>query len=260
MRYRWMMILAVLALGLYVGGALTSHAQDAVAEGPAVTGEAKDEAAAQGTSFLVVIKQSGPFGIILWLALLACSMAGMGLIIDSFLTIREKKIVPNILVKRVRDAMEQGDLTKALQYCDEEPGPLANVLSAGFSNVEEGFEAIQDSVGVAADLESERLLQRVTYLNLVGNLSPMLGLLGTVSGMISAFNTLGIGAGGAGSSLLALNISQALYTTAAGLAIAVPAIGFFYFFRNKATNIILHMESLTIDQIKVLRNVEIIAE
>ena len=111
-----------------------------------------------------------------------------------------------------------------------------------------------------ANLESEKLMQRVSYLNLVGNLSPMLGLLGTVQGMIYAFQNLGIGAGGSGSSLLALNISQALFTTAAGLAIAVPSVGFYYFFRNRATNIILGMEVLTLDLVKALRNVEIIVE
>ena len=258
MRNRWILWLVVLVLCLNAGDMWIARAQEA----PATVEEAPsaDEEASEGMNIFTVIARSGPFGVLLWLLLLASSMAGLGLVIDSFITIRQKKIVPDGLVSKVKEAMEQGDLTKAMQFCDEEPGPLANVLSAGFSNVEEGFEAIQDSVGVAADLESERLLQRVTYLNLVGNLSPMLGLLGTVSGMISAFQTLGLGAGGAGSSLLALNISQALYTTAAGLFIAVPAIGFFYFFRNRATNIILHMESLTIDLIKVLRNVEVIAE
>lgn len=259
MRNRWIMLPAVLALCLYVSGALTARAQVEPDAGAAAAAQV-EEVAPQGMSFFAVIKQSGIFGLLLWLALLACSMAGLGLMIDSFITIKQRKIVPDALVNRVREAMEQGDLTKAIHYCEEEPGPLANVLSAGFSNVEEGFEAIQDSVGVAADLESERVLQRVTYLNLVGNLSPMLGLLGTVQGMIYAFQNLGIGAGGAGSSLLALNISQALFTTAAGLSIAVPAVGFFYYFRNKATNIILYMESLTIDLIKVLRNVEIIEE
>ncbi len=134
-------------------------------------------------------------------------------------------------------------------------------MSAGFSNVEEGFEAIQDSVGVAADVESEQLLQRVNYLNVVGNLSPMLGLLGTVQGMIFAFATLGTQAAGAAQqAMLALNISQALYTTAAGLAVAVPAMAFFYYFRNRATKIILGMEGQTMDLIKVFRNVEVVNE
>ena len=214
----------------------------------------------EGMGFIDVVKQSGPLGIILWVALLAISIAGAGLVIDSFVSIQNKKIAPNSLVDRVREAMEQGDIVKVLDRCDQSPGPLSNILSSGFSNVEEGFEVVQEAITVAADFESEKLMQRVSYLNLVGNLSPMLGLLGTVQGMIYAFQNLGIGAGGSGSSLLALNISQALFTTAAGLAIAVPAIGFYYLFRNRATNIILGMEGLTLDLIKALRNVEIIEE
>ena len=66
-------------------------------------------------------------------------------------------------------------------------GPLANILTAGFSHVEEGFDIIQESIGAAADLETERLMQRLTWISVCSNLSPMLGLLGTVQGMIMAF-------------------------------------------------------------------------
>ncbi|NKB24709.1 MAG: hypothetical protein GKR87_10120 [Kiritimatiellae bacterium] len=110
-------------------------------------------------------------------------------------------------------------------------------------------------------MESEKLLQRVNYLNVVGNLAPMLGLLGTVQGIIAAFATLGTQAQGANQqALLALNISMALWTTAVGLIVAVPAVAFFYFFRNRATNIILGMEAMTIELIKGLRSVEVYEE
>jgi biopolymer transport protein ExbB len=235
------------------------QAQDeATPAGTEVVDEAGEDPGREGMGFVDVLKQSGVMGILLWVALLAISVAGVWLAIDSFVTIQERKIVPATLVERVREAMEQGDVMKAIDHCAEEPGPLSSILSAGFTNVEEGFEVVQDAIAVAADLESEKLMQRVSYLNLVGNLAPMLGLLGTVQGMIYAFQNLGIGAGGSGSSLLALNISQALFTTAAGLSIAVPAVGFYYFFRNRATNIILGMEGLTLDLVKVLRNVEIV--
>jgi biopolymer transport protein ExbB len=222
--------------------------------------KAESDEAVQGMGFIDVIRQSGIMGIILWLALLAVSVAGLWLAIDSVLQIQQKKVVPQILVDKVREAMEQGDVMKALEHCEEEPGPMANILSSGFSNVEEGFEVVQDVVAVSADLESEKLLQRVSYLNLIGNLAPMLGLLGTVQGMIFAFKNLALGSGAAATGVLALNISQALFTTAAGLSIAVPAVGLYYFFRNRATNIILGMEGLTLDLIKVLRNVEIVEE
>lgn len=219
----------------------------------------KDEKSSSG--FWSVVADSGIFGIVLWVAILACSIACVALIVDSFITIRQAKISPIELENQVQEAMEEGDVMKALDYCEEDPSPLASILSAGFSNVQEGFEAIQDAVGVAADMESERLLQRVTYLNVVGNLSPMLGLLGTVQGMILAFATLATQSSGAGqTAALAMNISQALYTTAAGLTVAVPAVGFFYFFKNRATTIILGMEGMTMDLIKNLRNVEVVEE
>jgi biopolymer transport protein ExbB len=228
---------------------------------PEAAAAAANEAKNEAMSFKSVVMSSGMLGVILWLALGACSIAGFALIVDSFITIREKKIVPQALIAKVREAMEQGDVMKAMKHCEDEPGPLSAILSAGFSNVQEGFEAVQEAVGVAADLESEKLLQRVTYLNVVANLAPMLGLLGTVQGMIYAFATLATQSAGAQQqAMLAVNIAQALYTTAAGLIAAVPALAFFYFFRNRATRITLGMEGLTLDLIKVFRNVEVVGE
>lgn len=243
------LFLAPLALGQAPGMQLDPEAAAAAAQ----------EAQQDAMSFVRIVAGSGFMGIFLWSLLGACSIAGFSLIIDSFITIQQKKIVPEAFVQSIREAMEQGDVMKALQQCEATPGPLSNILSAGFSNVQEGFEAIQEAVGIAADLESEKLLQRVTYLNVVANLAPMLGLLGTVQGMIFAFATLGTqSAGAAQQSMLAINIAQALYTTAAGLLAAVPALAFFYFFRNRATKITLGMEALTLDLIKVLRNVEVV--
>jgi len=256
---RFLILLA--GLILVCGVADFAVAQESeVPEGLAKSEEAVDAEEGAGIGFLDVLKNSGVAGLVLWLALLAVSVTGVWLAIDSFLQIQEQKISPPSLVANVRAAMEQGDLMKALEHCDQEPGPLANILSTGFTNVEEGFEVVQETVAVAADLESERLMQRVAYLNLIGNIAPMLGLLGTVMGMISAFSNIALGTGAASNTLLALDISMALYTTASGLGIAVPAVGFYYFFRNRATNIILGMEGLTLDLIKVLRNVEIIDE
>jgi len=263
---RWFVALfmAVAILGV----AAPAYSQD---EGEAEAGKmelseeaaeaAAKEAQNEAMGFGKIVSNSGFMGIVLWLALGACSVAGFALIVDSFITIREKKIVPEEFVGKVREAMEQGDVMKAMTHCEEEPGPLSSILTAGFSNVQEGFETIQDAVGVSADLESEKLLQRVTYLNVVANLAPMLGLLGTVQGMIFAFATLGTqSAGAAQQSMLAVNIAQALYTTAGGLLAAVPALAFFYYFRNRATRLTLGMEALTLDLIKVLRNVEVVSE
>jgi biopolymer transport protein ExbB len=214
---------------------------------------AKAEALSEGSGFIDVVVKGGFLGIVLWLALAALSVAGTHLIVDSFIKVRIKRIIPEGLVSRVREALDARNIPKAVQICSEEPGALSNILTAGFTNVAEGADAAQDAVTAAADLESEKLLQRINYLNVVGNLAPMLGLLGTVQGMIMAFATLGTEAGAAKNAMLATNISQALYTTAAGLVIAVPALGFFSFFRNRATKIILSMEALTMELMKKVR-------
>jgi len=208
---------------------------------------------------ITIIWKSGWFGVMIWLMLLACLIVAVGLIVDSYLSIREKQISPASVVENVRTAIEQGDLIKAMDYCRHNPGPLSKILLAGFGNVEEGFEVIQDSVAVAADIEGEKLLSRVTYLSVISNTTPMLGLIGTVQGMIFAFATLGTTqAGAAQQAMLALNISHGLWATAVGLSTAVPATIYFFYFKNKATKIILGMEAMTLDIIKTLRHVEVV--
>ena len=211
---------------------------------------AEAEALGGGDGFFSVVAKGGFLGISLWLALAGLSVAGTHLIVDSFLKIKESRIIPAELTANIHEALDGDDISRALELCEKEPGALSNILSAGFSGQDE------DAVTVAADLESEQLMQRVNYLNTVGNLAPMLGLLGTVQGMIMAFATLGTEAGAAKNAMLATNISQALYTTAAGLVIAVPALGFYSFFRNRAAKIILNMEALTLELMKRVKGGE----
>jgi biopolymer transport protein ExbB len=230
----------------------------AVDPNAAVAGE---KSKSTGLGFWAVISSSGWLGILIWLALLGVSIAAVALAIDSFVTVKEEKIAPPELVKEVREAMEQGDVMKAIQQCQKKETPLSNVLIAGFQNVQEGFDVIQEMVGAAADSESEKLVQRVAYLIVCANIAPMVGLLGTVQGMIFAFGTLATQeAGAAQQAMLAMNIAQALWTTAAGLVVAIPALSFYTYFKNRATRIILSMEHLTMDLIKALRNVEVVQE
>jgi len=233
------------------------------AQDVAMDAEAAEEAAeaASSSGLWAIITGSGWLGIVLWGALFGCSLAAAWLAIDFFITIQPKKIVPEALVADVREAMEQGDVMKAMQRCEAEPGVLSSILLAGFRNVTEGFDVIEEQVGSAADLESEKLMQRVSYLNMCGSIAPMLGLLGTVQGMIMAFaNLANTSAGAAQQSMLAMNIAQALWTTAGGLVVAIPAVCFYTYFKNRLSRIILGMEGLTLDLIKALRKVEVVEE
>lgn len=268
--------LLVAIFGVFVMSHVAKAADPAPAAAPAVAQpaaagagqlELKDgEAAASAEKpghggFMEIITRAGWFGILIWLMLISCSIISVALVVDSFVNIKDTKIMPPDLISNVRTAMEQGDLLKAIQHCDSTPGQLANILKAGFAQVEEGYEVVQDAVGVAADLETEKLLSRVTYLSVIANTTPMLGLIGTVQGMIFAFLTLGtMEAGAAQQAMLAVNISHGLWATAIGLGVAVPATIFFYYFKNRTMSIVLRMEALTLDMIKALRNVEVVAE
>lgn len=257
-------LMMVLALVFVVSCACNSQAQEEAA--PADKGElvAADGTAAVPPSnkgsggFFSVVLGSGPLGVLLWLALFGAAGAAVYFSVDCAITVRAKRIMPQALIDNVTASMAEGDVLKALQNCESEPGPLANILSAGFSHVEEGYDVIQESISTAADLETEQIMQKLTWLSVVGNLAPMLGLLGTVQGMIAAFSTLAEGAPDVG--VLAMNISQALFTTAGGLTIAVPCVAVYYTFRNSASKIILQMEAMTIELIKDLRNVEVVEE
>jgi len=237
-----------------------AFAQDAApAAAPAAT-SADGGGGGGGAGFFSVVSKSGFVGIMLWLTIFAALGACVYFIVDCSITVRTERVMPINLIHNVTDAMEQGDVLKALDACEQEPGAMANILSAGFGHVEEGFDVIQESIISAAELESEQLMQRITYLSVVGNLAPMLGLLGTVQGMIRAFASLSVTTGAAKTQALAMNISQALYTTAFGLSIAIPAVTAYFIFRNRANKIVLQMEGMTIDLIKDLRNVEVVEE
>jgi len=245
-----------------------SSAQDAAdAPAPATAGtfeaaESSDdgEKTSSGGSggFFHVVFKSGALGILLWLSIFVAAGFSVYFVVDCFITVRVTRVMPDSLIDNVTESMQEGDVLKALENCENEPSPLANILSAGFSHVEEGYEVIQEAISTAADLETERIMQKLTWMSVVGNIAPMLGLLGTVQGMIRAFANLSGGAPDLG--ILALNISQALYTTAGGLTIAVPCVAFYYTFRNSANTLILRMEAMTLELIKDLRNVEVVTE
>lgn len=259
---KMMMAVAVSAL---VFGAVTTagtvYAQEAApAAGEVVTqdGQAAQSEASKETTFWQVVFGSGWMGVILWMALFASGGFAAYFIIDGFILVRPTKIMPQGLIDQVKAAMDQGDVMKAIEICDNDPSSMAKILKAGFAHVEEGFDVIDEAISAAGDLEIEHMMQRLNWISVCSALAPMLGLLGTVQGMILTFATIAIT--GVEISSLSLTISQALYTTAGGLAVAIPAITFFYALRNNANRLVLRMQVVTSDLIKNLRNVEVVEE
>ena len=264
-KMRKSVVAAMMLLGLVVApvAASVSLADDPA---PAASGNAgltdsatggavKEEKKSGPGGFVDVVFGSGTLGVILWLALFLDGAAAIYFIVDCWVLIKPQKLMPQTLINNVQGAVAEGDVMKAIKACESEPSPMANVLAAAFQHVEDGYDVIQESVNAAADLEIERIMQRLTWISVCSNLAPSLGLLGTVQGMILCFATLASGVPDIGA--LAGNISQALWTTAGGLVVSIPSLTFFYSIRNNANRLILRMTALTMELIKPLRNVEV---
>ncbi len=253
MKKMWVAMIAFICVS---GTAISAFAQAAA---PAAGGAPAQEAI-KTPGFMTIVFGGTIVDITIWLMLFASSAATLALIIDAVISVKRDKLIPQDLVEGVRASLNEGDLNSAIATCEENPSPLSNILMVGFSNITEGFEVIQDSISAAASYESEKLLQKVNYLNVLGQIAPMLGLLGTVTGMVSAFAGMATAQGAAKAALLALAISSALWTTCVGLLISVPALISYTLTRNNAIRIILESEATVIDLIKTLRNAEVDAE
>ncbi len=215
-----------------------------------------DEVAQSGTGFIDIVFGSGIIQMLIWSVIFLTSFATLAFIVDGALAVKREKLLPMAVVGGVQASLDEGDLGQAVAICEQNPGPLSNILLAGFGNIHEGYEVIQESVAAATDLESEKIMQRINYLNLTGQIAPMLGLLGTVTGMVGAFETMGAGVA-SDPAQLALDISGALYTTVFGLIIAVPSLLAFTIYKNLATKVLLESEATVLDLLKILRGAEV---
>ena len=163
------------------------------------------------------------------------STFGFGLIIYNFKAVRPERILNAAVTVQIDEALAAIDVEKAKTICQETPTPVTNIIEAGMNRVDVNNydpEQVKEAIEESSSEELAGPFVLINYLSVVGSLSPMVGLLGTVSGMVKAFNV--IEAEGAGSAqALAGNISEALITTATGMIVGIPAMFFFFFFKNR---------------------------
>ena len=158
------------------------------------------------------------------------------LVIQNFISLRAKTLLHSEQMPELLEMMLAKKTKTALIYCRKNPSMFANTFGAGLERcldgeVEINFQKVQESVEEASVEQMSKLMKPIDFLSIIGASAPMLGLLGTVSGMIKAFNTMGT-KGMDKPELLAANIGEALITTATGLVIAIPAMFFFFTFKK----------------------------
>lgn len=173
-------------------------------------------------------------GWITWCLLIPLSMATVSLMVHYLITIRRNTQVPESLAKTLVAAARQGQRRTILETGRANQNMLGQAAFAGMLHIADSVEAGMSGIDEAVEDYAGRLMRKVEYLSVIGNISPMIGLLGTVVGMIQAFNRI-YAAGGQvpETSKLVGDIAIALVNTFWGLAIAIPALTAYAFFRNR---------------------------
>lgn len=191
-------------------------------------------------------------GILMW-PLLACSLLVVAISAERFWTLNPAKIAPKTLLAQVWAWIKNNQLDVSKLRELKQSSPLGYILSAGLSNSKHGRDIMKDSIQEAANKVIHDLERYVGILGTIANIAPLLGLLGTVLGMIEIFN--GIMLQGTGNAnVLAGGISIALYTTVAGLIVAIPATICHKFFLRRIDEIVVTMEDEAIKLIDALHS------
>lgn len=194
---------------------------------------AQADTAAEGSGFLDILFSGGWPGLLILVVLLALSVTAAYLVFDSLMTLRHSELLPEGLADSVRGSVAAGRWKDADAACRAQPSMLAFVLTSGLSEVEFGWPQVEKAMEEALAEQAARLMRRIEYLSVIGNIAPMVGLLGTVVGMIFAFQQVATHQGAAGAADLAEGIYSALVTTVGGLLVAIPSLGAFAIFRNR---------------------------
>jgi biopolymer transport protein ExbB len=189
-------------------------------------------------TFFQIIFSGGPLGIANMLVLIGLSLTAAYLVFDNVMLIRKVNLIPDGLSEDVRRLVSESQLTQAQTACTEEPSFLAFVLLRGLAELAGGWAEVEKAMEDAVAEQAARLFRRIEYLSVIGNIAPMVGLLGTVTGMLLAFKQVADTEGNAGAAQLADGIYQALVTTVAGLLIAIPALGAFALFRSRVDQLV----------------------
>jgi biopolymer transport protein ExbB len=194
-----------------------------------------------GESVLHMILSGGPLIMMIWIAILVTSITMVTFVIQNFLTLRKAKLAPPALVTSLTETMRAGNYQEAWETANANNNYLANVLKGGLERLGRGKEATEDAIAEFALREAQALRTRNSYLSVIGVVAPMIGLLGTVIGMMGAFQKLGA-SGISDPRGLATSIGEVLLATASGLFIAIPAFVFYYYFRNRAQQVIVYAD------------------
>lgn len=180
------------------------------------------------TMFQLVMKGGVVGGLII---LLSC--VALGLVIDYAITIRRAKLAPAEDLATFKELVGKREFSRVKEVAEARPTFVGAVLAAGLEEAGLGYPAMVKAMEDTAEAHTARQARRIEHLNVIGNIAPMMGLLGTVIGMLRCFNEISQVSGSIDPKQLAAGIFEALVTTCLGLIVAIPTLYFYAIFRNR---------------------------
>ena len=206
---------------------------------------AQGEPAAQGKTLMELFEATGIVGYMM----VILSMIGTACVIENSVNVRREKLAPTPLVQDLQALIEEEQFDEAIELCDQEGGYMSSLIGSALRMRMAGYEEMIQALEAAANEEGFKLQAKISYLSLVGNTGPLLGLLGTVTGMISSFQKIEqMKAPTPGD--LAEGVYESLVNTTLGLFIGIVFLTIFFFFKNKVTKMCLSMNLQAVDLLK----------
>lgn len=195
-------------------------------------------------SIIETILHGGPLIIMIWICILGTSVVLIMFIIQLYLALRVDALAPKALVESLDSTMKAGNYQEVWEICKANKKVyLAEVIRGAMERLGRGRDAVETALIEYGQREGQILKTKISYVSVIGVIAPMIGLLGTVIGMMGAFAVLG-SSGVADPRGLALRIGEVLMATASGLFIAIPAFIYYYYFRNLATIVLVRVDEI----------------
>lgn len=182
-------------------------------------------------------------GLFMWPILLAAALA-MGLIIERFLFYKKAKLKPAEFLEEINQALDSGCIDDVITLCREKEMVISRVLLKGLNLRKLGLDHVEKGISAAGSIEVASLEKGLSVLSAIGNIAPLIGFLGTVSGMITAFQSIAA-ADQVSARLVAGGIYEALITTEAGLIVAIPVLAFYNFFVHRIETFVADIERIS---------------
>jgi len=202
----------------------------------------------QGMTLWQMFKAGGVVMIVLFLF----SVGTVAVIVYNFLTLKIEELCPKLFAEKIIKKLEAGKEKAVLKICDDKQNVIAKITRTGLEKQSKGTRLVRESMESVVRAEIGNLWKNIGYLADIASISPLIGLLGTVLGMIRAFNAIAFQSAVVKPILIAGGVSQAMVTTAAGLIIAIPAMVFYTYFKGKVQDISNIVENYSTDIIKIL--------